>query len=1119
MQKLLPLAIALALPSAALAQNDACLVSFAGAQQNICEGTSVARSANLSRLLSLAEVEHSSLRLVKFDGPIQAKQRAALEAAGARIISYAPHYAYIVRMDSSHDAKARQIPGVAWTGPFLPALKVDPNIYTEIDQGGIIDGLGIDMLEVTLDTQASRANVQNAFNTIAGLHVSKVMDVAGELRMHASFERARLASTIEQLAARDDVLSVGFFEPKRLYNSQGHWMHQSNQNSPQPYMPIWNQGVYGCGQIVGELDTGLWMDNVAFKDASQPLAFDKCSTGSSCAPIAAPNFNARKVVAYYKWSGLSGNTWDDNHGHGTHVAGSIIGNNNVANPGTDCVNFTTPGGDTDLDGMAPGAKLVMQEAGGNLAYLNAHGGNIYHAADVAYQNGARIHSNSWGGSCTNQFGQCVSGCTVTYDEESRDSDRLMEDREDLLLVFAAGNDATACSNGNNVGSPGNAKNVLSIGATNRGSAANAMASFSSRGPALDSRTKPDLAAQGSSIMSADRNASGTRSMSGTSMATPTAAGLAALVRDYLARGFYPSGEKTPEDAITNPSGALVKAIMVAGAAKMTGTGAGANPGQAQGFGRILLDDSLHFVGDDTALFIHDEAAGLQTGEQHSYNLDVTGNQPITVVLTWTDVAAAISASPATVNALRLEVEAPNGDIWTQKLPGGYSVNNANPTQGTSATNYDPINNLHRIQFETPVAGSYEIRVRGINVPDGPQKYALAAAGGLELNTDPDFKLTVAPDTVAVCAGSTAEYDVGVRSRFDFFDPVNLTVTGLPASATASFGTNPITPADPAAISALTINSGAGTATGSYPFQITGAASGATPISHDVDAELKVSADVPATATLLSPADNAVEVPARPEFSWSAVADASGYTIEVATDATFATIVANGHSLTTSWTPLVPLDLSSTYVWRVRANNPCGDGANSAVFSFATPQAYYLSGNVTGYDSTTDLVLRLNGNHNLPVNSDGPFAFAQGLISGTPYAVTVGAQPVGQACVVANGTGTIAGADVTNIEVSCEDLPPESFKVGGQISGLAGQIVLQLNNNPPLTRKWNGTYSFTQGVVTGDAYEVSIVTPPAGQICTASNASGTMGWSDITDVDVSCVASGPDIFKDGFEANP
>ncbi len=62
MQKLLPLAIALALPTMAFAQDDACLISFAGAQQNICEGTSSARASNMSQLLSLAELAIGQVR-------------------------------------------------------------------------------------------------------------------------------------------------------------------------------------------------------------------------------------------------------------------------------------------------------------------------------------------------------------------------------------------------------------------------------------------------------------------------------------------------------------------------------------------------------------------------------------------------------------------------------------------------------------------------------------------------------------------------------------------------------------------------------------------------------------------------------------------------------------------------------------------------------------------------------------------------------------------------------------------------------------------------------------------------------------------------------------------------
>ncbi|MBN8728051.1 MAG: S8 family serine peptidase [Xanthomonadales bacterium] len=727
MRKLLSLAVVLALPLATSAAERDCLVSFSGAEQDVCTGNATTAAPTLQGLLSLDAVADSTLRLVKFNGPITTEQRAAVEAAGARILSYAPHYAYIVRMSPSRDTAMKAIDGVTWSGPLLPALKVDPNIYNQLQSGGIVEGLDIDSLEISIDTDASRGDVRSAFASVRGLSVTNVVESAGELRVRAMFAPSLLSSAVEELALRDDVVAVSFRRPMRLSNSQGHWLHQSGKNTPTPQMPIWNKGLYGCGQIVGELDTGLYMDNVAFKDASQNLPISVCTTGTSCTSIT-PNLNARKVVSYYKWSGLSGGSWADNHGHGTHVAGSIIGNDNVANPGTDCANFTTPGGDTNLDGMAPGAKLVMQESGGNLAYLNTMGGTPYHAADIAYQNGARIHSNSWGGGCTNQFGQCVSGCTITYDESSRDADKIMQDRSDLLMVFAAGNDARACPNGNNVGSPGNAKNVLTIGGNARGTNGNNTYTSSSRGPTLDSRTKPDLTAQAVGIISASRTTNGTTAMSGTSMATPTAAGNAALVRDYLARGFYPSGVKTPADAIPNPSGALVKAIMAAGAFKMTGSGVGVNPGQDQGFGRILLDDSLYFAGDASQLYIQDATGGLATGGTANYSVNVTGPERLTFILTWSDVAAAVNASPATVNSLRLEVQAPNGDVWTQKLPAGYNVNNADPTQSTATSNYDDINTLQRIQFDTPTPGTYQIRVRGINVPQGPQKFALAATG-------------------------------------------------------------------------------------------------------------------------------------------------------------------------------------------------------------------------------------------------------------------------------------------------------------------------------------------------------------------------------------------------------
>ena len=79
----------------------------------------------------------------------------------------------------------------------------------------------------------------------------------------------------------------------------------------------------------------------------------------------------------------------------------------------------------------------------------------------------------------------------------------------------------------------------------------------------------------------------------------------------------------------------------------------------------------------------------------------------------------------------------------------------------------------------------------------------------------------------------------------------------------------------------------------------------------------------------------------------------------------------------------------------------------------------------------------------------------------------------------------------------------SYTVGGTVSGLVGSVVLRENNSGNnLTVTKNGTYTFTVQVVSGSAYNITVLTQPTGQTCTVSGGSGTIS-GNVTNVAVSC----------------
>ncbi|HZN56168.1 MAG TPA: S8 family serine peptidase, partial [Candidatus Polarisedimenticolaceae bacterium] len=673
----------------------------------------------------LATSAHGSRYVVAIlAGPLAAPERERLESAGAQILDYLPMHGYRLRLAPDAEAAVRRLPFVRWLGVLPPHLKIEPQLAA-----GAGKPAGETAIRIILAAGEPERRVLEALDGLRPLAAPSGKD--GAWRVSASIPAARLAAALSAIASLPEVEAIEPVHRFRPMNQDAVWVHQSFVGPSPQVTPMFDHGIFGCGQIAAVADSAQDYDLCFFRDLTNgPPPVSTCSA-VPCPPASiAPR---RKDLLYYNWSG--GPTGEEDtcpatitgaSGHGTHTSGSLAGDQA---PYADCAGFTTPNRNGG-DGQAPGAKLVVQEMGDGLEYLNDLGGTVWNLTDVAFQNGARIHSNSWGGACYDQLGSCIPGCTAPYDSYSRDADLAMWTHPDLLVVAAAGNGGAFCPPPISIGTPAIAKSPLVVGSVGHGSAATIPSWFTSPGPVHDGRLGPSVAAQGESTVSAasDMNLSsnncGTCSLDGSSMSAPTAAGLAALVREYYVAGFLAAGTRNPAQGFT-PSAALLKATLVDGAVAL---GASApDPDFDSGYGRIQLDRTLPFAGSSFQLRVDDRREGLVTGGVVVHAYDVSAGTPFRATLAWSDYPAALNAAIARVNELKLEVVDPSGTVWFQTLDPGTGEPVATSAPGDP---HDTRNVLERLVFDAPAAGRWIVRVRGIDVPFGPQPFALVVRGAL-----------------------------------------------------------------------------------------------------------------------------------------------------------------------------------------------------------------------------------------------------------------------------------------------------------------------------------------------------------------------------------------------------
>jgi len=234
------------------------------------------------------------------------------------------------------------------------------------------------------------------------------------------------------------------------------------------------------------------------------------------------------------------------------------------------------------------------------------------------------------------------------------------------------------------------------------------------------------------------------------------------------------------------------------------------------------------------------------------------------------------------------------------------------------------------------------------------------------------------------------------------------------------------------------------------------------------------------------------------------------TLKVSNSGTFSfnTKLASGsdYTVTVYRYPVSPIQ---TCIISKGSGTITGADISDVAISCTTPSsAYTFGGNVSGL-SGTGLVLQSNTGEELPITSNGNFAFSQPLGDGSQYIVSVFSKPStpSQTCSITNGTATLAGSNVTNIAIACVT---DNFSVGGSVTGLVGDgLVLSNYNNiftGELTIVANGNFTFSPAYGDLNFYSVGITSQPSNpkQTCTVTNSSGKFAGANITNVTVTCV---------------
>jgi subtilisin family serine protease len=365
----------------------------------------------------------------------------------------------------------------------------------------------------------------------------------------------------------------------------------------------------------------------------------------------------------------------DVENHSTHVGGILGGD----------------GDDENAKGVASSAKIY------SYSFQDQSFANVI---NTMYSSEKILLSN-------HSYGYTDKVRLAEYDSDARGQDTAVRNNPYLNVFMAAGNDGGS-SDYPEVGSikgPANAKNIFTIGALDHNS--KNVASYSSVGPVFDGRIKPDLCVRGTSVKAASSRGDDKYAyMSGTSMATPAAAGIAALVMQEYKR--ITGGESIRHD--------LLKSLLVNTAVDKSVKG----PDIYTGYGMIdakAAVDSLKTVETEATLVVQDSISNNET-KRYSFEMESDGKFKATI--SWVDMAGSSASSSSLVNDIDMYVVDANGKKYYP-----YSLNKSNPTAVAFQDRANRVDTIEQVEVDALPSGTYELVVEGYRVSGNTQEFAVA----------------------------------------------------------------------------------------------------------------------------------------------------------------------------------------------------------------------------------------------------------------------------------------------------------------------------------------------------------------------------------------------------------